>query len=152
MLTMFTPGVFIKSALPESPEMLLICILLPTGMNWWFLQVPLNLGEFENLGCGNYATWWTCSVLIKKDVTSWISTLPNSNNCNGVKIWFEIGLWRLAWAARFFMVPPTPSQTFFSWDVAKKFHSAFQSKSCSCKSKFAKFLKFLYCPLEPSLK
>ena len=66
---MVTPGVFVKSALSESPETRLICILLPTGMNWWFLRVLLNLGEFKNLGCRNWATWSTSSVLIKKDVT-----------------------------------------------------------------------------------
>ena len=66
---MLTPDVFIKSALLESPEMWLIYILLLTGMNWWFLQVPLNFGEFKNLGCRNWATWSMCSMLIKKDVT-----------------------------------------------------------------------------------
>ena len=80
MLTMFTPGVFMKSALSESPETRLIGILLQTGMNLWFLRVPLNLGELKNLGCRNWATWAMCSVLIKKDVTPWISALANSNN------------------------------------------------------------------------
>ena len=64
MLTMFTPSVFTKSDLLESPEMKPMCILLQTGINWRFLQVLSNFSEFENLGCRNWATWSTCSALI----------------------------------------------------------------------------------------
>ena len=46
----------------------------------------------------------------KNVVTSVISLFANSNNCLGVRICSEKGLWKLARAVNLFKVPPTPSQ------------------------------------------
>ena len=43
-------------------------------------------------------------------VTPVISLLANSNNSLGVRIWSEIGLCKLTWAANLFKVSPAPSQ------------------------------------------
>ena len=49
------------------------------GMNWWFFRVPLNFGEFVNLGWRNSEMLSTSYVSTKKQVSPMISFYANSN-------------------------------------------------------------------------
>ena len=60
------------------------------------------------------------------------------------------GLCKLPFAAWCFTAPPIPSHGDFPWLVAKKIHSVLMEKSSLWEHKLRKFLKFLYCPPQPS--
>ena len=64
-----------------------------------------------------------------------------------MRIWFEKGCWRLAYAAGLLMVPPTLLKASFPCHVGKKLHSAWMWKSFWWNIRLVKFLKFLYCVL-----
>ena len=123
------------------------------GMNEWWLCVPLNVLDVANHNSRNSALLITSTELTKKsEVTPSTLASAKSDNCFGVRLWFEKGCWRLACAASLLMVSPTLSQASFPFNVAKKFHSAWMWKSFWWNIRFVKFLKFLYCAAEPSLK
>ena len=88
-------------------------------MNWRWLCVPLNVLDIANHNLRNPVLLTTSTELTKNEVTPSTLASAKSNNCFGVRIWFEKGCWRLACAARLLTVLPTPLQSFFPCDVAK---------------------------------
>ena len=114
-------------------------------MNWWWLRVPLNVLDVANHDSRNPVLLTSSTELTKNKVTPSTLASAKSNNCFGVRIWFEKGRRRLACAASLLMVPPTLLQAFFPCDVAKEFHSAWMWKSFWWNTRSVKFLKLLYC-------
>ena len=104
-----------------------ICLLYCKTKAWrvgneWWLRVPLNVLDVANHNSRNSALLITSTELTKKsEVTPSTLAPAKSNNCFGVRIWFEKWCWRLACAASLLMVPPTLSQASFPFNVAKKF-------------------------------
>ena len=69
------------------------------GMNWWWLCVPLNVLDIANHNSRNPVLLTASTELTENEVTPSTLISAKSNNCFGVKIWFEKGRWRLACAA-----------------------------------------------------
>ena len=91
------------------------------GMNWWWLCIPWNVLDVANRDSRNSIILTASSELTENEVIPSTLISAKSNNCSGMKVWFQKGRWRLACAASLLTVPPTPSQEFFPRDFSKQF-------------------------------
>ena len=97
-----------------------------------------------------YLTSIMSSLSMPKKIIGFISSYHTFSTTRQSRIWLLSGLCKLYFAAWHFTTPPIPSHSDFTWLGAKKIHSASMEKSSLWEHKLRKFLKFLYCPPQPS--
>ena len=98
---------WISKFLEAPPDMQVITVFSPSGLNLWFLPVSLKVLQFENLDFRNGMFSLIDWEFTKYVVPVVISLFADLNNFLGVRICSEKGLCKLAGSVNLFKVPAT---------------------------------------------